>query len=190
MIRNYLPFVALRKARNLSERALALAVKLSRGAVRQLSGFGDGNLTLRSINEMAEFFSTDVEVILTQKNIFSEFSTVAVAYKIERDGFDSWKIHFFDFIDEYRRTLDSRLIVLPPHEGFDQRLTALLAAIVRDLTEQIEITTPSWAAKRLYLATPWFVSEMQSLKASAILESPLPYRANNIFVHDNFLSRV
>jgi hypothetical protein len=39
------------------------------------------------------------------------------------------------------------------------------------------------------LSEPWFVSGMENLKASALLESPLPFRRNNVFVLGNFLSR-
>jgi hypothetical protein len=31
---------------------------------------------------------------------------------------------------------------------------------------------------------------MESLKATALVESPLPYRRNNIFVLGNFLTRI
>jgi hypothetical protein len=37
---------------------------------------------------------------------------------------------------------------------------------------------------------PWFVSGMESLKAIALVESPLPFRLRKIFVLENFLSRV
>jgi len=164
-------------------------VGMSRGAIRQLMISDAGNTTLRSLDELATFFDREIEVLLTPQSILAEFSTIASALKVERDGFPSWKIHFLDLVDEFRRTLDPRLILLPPHEKLNPRLRALLASIVRDLTMQSGMSTPAWATRKYFLEKPWFVSEMNSLKASALVESPLAYRANNIFVHNNFLSR-
>jgi hypothetical protein len=36
---------------------------------------------------------------------------------------------------------------------------------------------------------PWFVSEVNSLYAMALFDSPLAFRNNNIFVLENFLNR-
>lgn len=188
-MRFYLPLSHLRKQRGMSERALAEAAAVSRGLVRQITCSENFNVTMKSIRHLATFFERDVDVILTAKEIFPEFSTVAIGYKMERDGFGSWKTHLFDFVDEFRRAADSRLIILPPPSSLEPRLIALIASSTRALCEELEITPPAWATRRLFLPTPWFVSEMNSLKASAIVESPLVYRANNIFVHENFLAR-
>ena len=53
----------------------------------------------------------------------------------------------------------------------------------------MKISPPKWAQSMTALNKPWFVSGMESLKASALLESPLGFRAKNIFVHENFLER-
>jgi len=190
MIHYYLPFNRLQKVRQLSERSLAEAARLSRGAVRRLLyPARRGNLTMSSIGHLAQVFDRDVEVLVGGHDIFSDYSTVATAFKIERDGFDSWKTHLFDFVDEYRRTADGRLVILPPPSSCDRRITALLASTVRSLCEELAVSTPRWTTLRYFIATPWFVSGMNSLKASALVESPLYFRANNIFVHSNFLSR-
>ncbi len=189
MIRFYLPFPHLRKALKLSEREVTNRSGLSRGAVRQLENPSTGNVTMNSVSQFATLLERDVEVVICSSEILSEYSTVATAFKISRDGFDSWKTHLFDFVDEFRRTVDARLILLPPPSGTDIKIAALLASTVRALCEEVSIDTPIWALRRRFLPTPWFVSEMNSLKASAILEAPLPFRANNIFVHDNFLAR-
>ena len=189
MIQFYLPFAYLRRSGRLSERAVAEASSVSRGALRQLERPHAGNVTASSMNRVAECFQRDVEVVLSCAEIFSEYSTVALFYKVERDGFDSWKMHLFDLVDEFRRTVDTRLLLLPPPRSGDTKLVALLAATVKVLCDEFEVDVPTWARKRYFLSVPWFVSGMNSLKASALLESPLPYRANNIFVHENFLER-
>ena len=189
MIRFYLPFSHLRRRRHISERDVAEGAALSRGAVRQLSSPDSANVTAQSMRQLAEYFERDVDVVLSDREIFSDYSTVALAFKVARDGFDSWKTHLFDLVDEFRRTADARLVLLPPPASSDKRLVALVAATVRTLCEEVGIAVPPWALRRHYLTVPWFVSGMNSLKASAIVESPLAFRANNIFVHENFLAR-
>ena len=184
----YLPLEKLSKGKLLSERSLALAANISRVCLRHLKE-KNSNLTLASICSVANFFNRKVEVVISNETTCSEFSTVATAYKVERDGFDSWKIHFMDLVDEFRRSLDSRLILLPPMRAFDIRLTALLASLVKFLCEEVDMPTPHWATKHYYLENPWFLSGIESLKAMAILESPLAFRSNNIFVHENFTDR-
>jgi transcriptional regulator with XRE-family HTH domain len=183
------PVRSLRLAKGLSERSLADAAHISRQCLRQLSGQG-GNITLRKLSALAAFFGREIEIVAAPVSAPSEHSTVAAAYQVERDGFESWKIHFMDLADEFRRSLDPRLVMLPPHRGFDRRLTALLASLVRRLCEEQELPTPEWARQRYFLECPWFVSGMESLKASALLESPLAFRSNNIFVQRNFAERV
>lgn len=118
------------------------------------------------------------------------FSTKDIALKVKRDGFASWKIHFMELVDEFRRTSNINLVEMEPGEDLNSKLKALLASIVNMLCFELKLAIPKWAEKRYFLDTPWFVSECESLKASAILESPLPFRANNIFVFKNFLTRV
>jgi transcriptional regulator with XRE-family HTH domain len=190
MLKYYLPFKQLINSHGLSERDLAEKAGISRGALRSLCQPEHNNATLSTISSLANYFDGVVEVSLTSKESFSEYSSIATSMKIERDGFDSWKIHLFDFVDEFRRTLDPRLIILPPQQSLHISLKALLASVVVDLSNEEQMNSPLWALKRYFLKTPWFVSGMNSLKATAIVESPLPYRANNIFVHANFLSRL
>jgi hypothetical protein len=190
MSRFYLPFTHLRHELKLSERAVTLSSGLSRGAVRQLEDPSKGNVTMNSINQLAALFERDVEVIVGSQEILSDYSTVAIAMKIARDGFDSWKIHLFDFVDEFRRTADARLLILPPPSSTEIKIAALIQSTVHALCEEVSIDTPRWAIRRRFLPEPWFIAQMHSLKASAILESPISFRANNIFVLENFLTRV
>ena len=189
MFQNLAPFKKLSRQRNFSERKFAELLGLSRTTVRSFSQDSDANYTLNSLREAADFFERDVSILVTPKDILPEYSTIAVALMVESDGFESWKIHYFNFVDEFRRSIDPRLILIPPPKKLNIKLRALLASIVRDLAHEAGISTPSWAAKRIFLEQPWFVADINSLKASALLESPLPYRDNNIFVQNNFLKR-
>lgn len=191
-IQKYFSFNYLRKIKHLSERELANFAKISRGSLRKIENIenNDSNLELLSLVKLANYFKQEIVLLSTSENIFSEYSTIATAFLTERDGFDSWKIHYFNFIDEFRRTHDPRLILLPPHKSFDKKLFSLLASIVKELCNEIKMSVPKWAKSRYFLKQPWFIAEIESLKASVILESPLAFRNNNIYVHNNFLQRL
>ena len=179
-----------RKAMKLSERHVATMVGLARETVR-LCERALRQSKIENIATLAQLFDRQVLVAVVPNDpAVSDLSTVAVSLAVRHDGFESWKIHFMDLVDEFRRSSDVRLVLLPPVRGTDERLYALLAATVNELCIEAAISTPEWARREYYLAQPWFVSGMESLKASALLESPLAFRRNNIFVHDNFLKRV
>ncbi len=189
MIQSYLPIFKLCQDHNLSERDLATRSGISRTTIRNLNQAARENCNLYSFNEIAKFFNRDTTILFSCKDTLTEYSTVATSIYVQADGFESWKVHFFNLVDEFRRTLDPQLILLAPLRKLDIRLQALLAAIVTDLTEQVGMETPRWASKRIFLTQPWFPSNSESLKATAMLESPLAYRNNNIFVQSNFLKR-
>lgn len=183
-----MPLLRHRKKLKLSEELLSKNAHISRSTLRHIEAH-DSNMSLKSIGLVAEALSLDLYVIASPASCESELSTVGISFKAAQEGFSSWKIHFFNFIDEFRRTLDPRLLLLPPSNTLDVRLQALLASIVRTLCDEAQIDAPSWAKKRYFLTKPWFVSESENLKASALLESPTYFRANNIFVLNNFLDR-
>ena len=58
-------------------------------------------------------------MLLPQEPCNSDYSTYAVSLKVQHDGFDSWKIHFFNFVDEFRKSWDVRLILLPQPLSLD-----------------------------------------------------------------------
>lgn len=179
---------SLMSLKQYSERRLCELAGVSRSTLRRILS-GNPNINIKSLLELSSFLEQDVVVLTVPKSVQSEYSTVATALFTERDGFDSWKIHFMNFVDNFRRAKDPRLVLLPPHSGFDPRLKALLAATVSQLCDELQIQSPAWSLRRYFLEQPWFLSEMNSLKASAVIESPLAFRRNHIFVHANFLDR-
>ena len=183
------PIERLKGMAGCSERSLARAAGISRGCLRQILSRSK-DFRISSLLSLSEVFERKIQVLMIPNQVLAECSSIAVALKVESGGFESWKVHFMDLVDEFRRTLDPRLILLPPHSSLDIRLQALLASIVSALCQELNMEIPDWAERRCYLHSPWFVSEMESLKACALSESPLAFRRNNIFVQDNFLSRV
>lgn len=172
-----------------SEREIANDIGISRVGLRNLMARKQ-NVTVHSMVKVANFLEREVHILATSDDTNTELSTLAVAYRVMDQGFDSWKIHYMDFVDEFRRTLDPQLLLLPPPRELSLQLKALLASIVVQLCEEESMDPPSWSMKTYFLDKPWFVSGMQSLKAMAIQESPLPFRRNNIFAHANFLERL
>jgi hypothetical protein len=114
-------------------------------------------------------------------------SIQAVSKLVNKDGL--WKIHFFNFLDAFRRTRNLKLVFLPPVAETEPRFKSLLASMVCESCAEMGLAIPDWANQTYFLDEPWFVAGMESLKAMAIVESPLYFRRNNIFVLDNFMSR-
>ena len=108
-----------------------------------------------------------------------------VSLRIVEDGFDSWKLHLFNFVDRFRDTRDLQLIAAGPVDELDPLLRALMASTVETLCD----TVPAWCRGIEALKEPWFVAGIENLKASALSESPALFRVRNIFVLENFLSR-
>jgi hypothetical protein len=107
--------------------------------------------------------------------------------QIEKDP-KNWTVYFMDFVDEFRRSKDLRLLESPlekPHNKWD----ALLASTAMQLCKELHLSTPDWVQAIPACENPWFVSDLENLKAIALVESPLPFRIRKIFVLENFLNR-
>ena len=72
----------------------------------------------------------------------------------------------------------------------DRRFDALLASTIEYLCDEMRLEAPAWVWAVPSLKEPWFLSGMESLKAIAIVESPVFFRRRKIFVLENFLYRV
>ena len=116
-------------------------------------------------------------------------SVAIISERILLEGENSWKIWLFEFVDAFRKYKDPKYISAPPVQNLSVRITALIASVVETLCEELELNIPMWCCSALPLKEPWFVSGVENLKASAIMESPLHFRKRNIFVLENFLSR-
>ena len=188
MIDILLPYKRLLRESLISERNLSRQLVISRTTLRKILN-GAVDINFKSLQLVAEFFGFTVGVVSFPEGHIPDCSTVSTGYKIVRDGFESWKIHLMDFVDEFRTTQDTRLILLPPHREAPLRINALISSTVLELCVESCIEPPSWALAVKPLERPWFVSGMESLKASAILESPASFRSKNVFVLKNFLER-
>ncbi len=100
-----------------------------------------------------------------------------------------WKIALMDFVDDFRYYKDSAMIV-EPFELSEEDKDAVFAGVIETLCDELDITIPAWLRDVPPCREPLFLSRMESLKAIAIVESPVRLRLRNIFVWDNFLFRV
>lgn len=99
-----------------------------------------------------------------------------------------WQVPFMDFVDEVRRKKNGARLtpLVPDNERFD----ALIASSLEYLCNESGCTAPDWVYDISACKEPWFVAGVESLKAIAIVESPVWFRRRKIFVLENFLSRV
>ena len=100
-----------------------------------------------------------------------------------------WKLYFYDFVDEFRRSRNIEMIA-EPFELNDDKTDALLASTVEKLCDELKIKTPDWIKKIPACKEPYFVSGLENLKAISIVQSPLKFKVRNVFVTENFLIRV
>ena len=101
----------------------------------------------------------------------------------------NWVVPLMDFVDDFRYDRNPAA-VMEPIKLTNERFDALLAATAHYLCDEAGIATPQWILEIPSCKDPWFVSGMESLKAIALVESPLQFRIRKIFVLENFLYRV
>lgn len=108
--------------------------------------------------------------------------------KPPRLGITDW-VPFFDAVDEVRRRRRFDPLKRLYSRSRRTRERALLNATACALASELGEAPPWWAMHPLVLPEPWFVAGVENLKATALVESPLAFRRNNIFVLGNFLAR-
>jgi hypothetical protein len=109
-----------------------------------------------------------------------------------------WRFVIVQLLDDYSSVKRFRglaaaadLFREPPGAMGDSRVDAALAALAEHLARRDGWPTPLWAARHLGPAIPWwFVSELESLQAMAIQQSPLSFRKRGVFIVHGALDRV
>ena len=100
-----------------------------------------------------------------------------------------WRVWLMDFVDDFRYYKDAEMIA-ESFELTDEKIDALLASTVEYLCDELKIVPPEWLDDVPASIEPYFVSGIENLKATAIVESPLRFRIRKVFVSEDFLSRV
>lgn len=181
----------IRKERGLSQRALAEKAQLSFRGLQKMEVAGH-NWRLESMEQVCGALGLPTAGITKTVEDFLNVpvdSLADISMRMRIDGFASWKLHLFNFVDAFRSRYETPLISMPPHPDTDKNLAALCASTTEALCMEASLSTPSWCAGISSLQSPWFVSGIENLKAMALVESPTVYRQRNIFVLENFLER-
>lgn len=181
---------SIRHLSGLSQRRVAEKSGLAFRTVQLLeSGRHDAQVsTLKKFGAALGFSQRGLERHIASYFAISPDAVHAVAEKMA-DHPNDWAIPFFDFVDSFRRGHDAALISLSPSESVPHKFRALLASSTELLCRESGVLIPPWTAGICPLNEPWFPSESESLKATALLESPLAFRSREIFVLGNFLER-
>jgi hypothetical protein len=110
---------------------------------------------------------------------------------------DSFDRCLANFLDEFYFTPRAEALSAPPVLlatvlGDSGRVAdAYLAATAEELARAHAFPLPAWTADEARkLHRPWFASRLAALRAVLLLESPPGFRARNLFVSENALSRV
>src|SRR5690348_11194645 len=111
-------------------------------------------------------------------------------------GGDSFERCLAEFLDEFyagpnEQALANEPVLLEPTSGdTGQVQDAYLAATADELSRAYRLPRPAWTSTEpRKLHRPWFASQLASLRAVLILESPVGFRERNLFVSENALSR-
>lgn len=109
------------------------------------------------------------------------------------DSFDRSLSNFLDgfYADPVAAALVAEPSLLAPTSGETGRLQdAYLAATAEELARHYGFPSPRWTAgEARVLHRPWFATPLAAVRTVLLLESPPSFRARNLFVSANALSR-
>ena len=111
-------------------------------------------------------------------------------------GGDSFERCLANFLDEFYAAPDAKALaeaprLLAPGLSEPGRVRdAYLAATAEELARAYQFRVPAWTAEETRtLQRPWFASQLESLRAVLLLESPAAFRSRNLFIGQNALTR-
>ena len=109
---------------------------------------------------------------------------------------ESFDLCIANFLDEFYAAPNAARLSTEPNllapmlADLGRVQDAYLAAVAEHLAYTHGFPIPSWVGnKNRKLHRPWFASQLAGLRAVLILESPAAFRARNLFVSENALSR-
>ena len=181
----------VRGQHGLTQRALAQRAGLSFRGVQLLES-PEHDARVSSLERVAHAFGLPrSSVRRTVSRVLREppDSLLCASLRILDDGEQSWRRHLMDSVDAARRSGAVAELETPPARELPARLRALMAGVAETLAEECGAAAPRWTCGVGPLDRPWFVSGYENLKASALVESPTPFRSRNVFVLAGFLDR-
>lgn len=164
------------------------------------------NLSLRTLQEMEKSFTQSKLSTIGQvlhalghhPSVLTQFVHLSLIEKKDSVFFlslnlynepENWKMYFFQWLDLYYSHPSSEMLKTAP-VNIEEKLMALLASTCELLATRFNHSIPYWTMGIAPLKSPWFISEMQYLKTFALVESFPEFKKRNIYVLENFLTRV
>lgn len=181
----------IRAQRGLSQRALAQRAGLSFRGVQLLES-PENDARVSSLERVGVALGLPLRSVrYGVSRVLREppGSLFCASLGIVQDGEPSWRRHLMDSVDAVRRSGTTAELETPPAPELPARLRALMAGVAETLAAECGAAAPCWTCGVGPLDRPWFVSGYESLKASALVESPTPFRSRNVFVLASFLDR-
>ena len=181
----------IRQRYGLSQRVLARRAGLSFRGVQLLES-PQHDARLSSLERVGHAFGlprSGVRRAVARVLLEPPDSLFCASLRILEEGDGSWRQHLMDSVDAVRRSRSAAELETPPAGELPERLRALMAGVAETLAAECRFDAPQWAGGVGCLDRPWFVSGYESLKAAALVESPVPFRSRNVFVLANFLAR-
>jgi transcriptional regulator with XRE-family HTH domain len=166
--------------------------KIGINHIAKLSGLNKSTIS-RYVNHEREYSLENFEKIKSavkvfeQKNLRGYTSAREATYRVYLG--EDWRIPYFDFVDSFFTTQSELLLIEKPVDGLNIKSLALICAIVMQLCEDVRVMPPEWATLSIELEEPWFLSKFKNLRAISLVESPLFFKRNNIFIGNDFLQR-
>jgi hypothetical protein len=97
------------------------------------------------------------------------------------------------FVDDFREAdadVRATLLRARPATTGDARWDAFIAALAEHLAYHHDLPTPSWTdRKERFLLRWWFPTDLPSVKAAALAESPAAFRRHGVFITPDFFAR-
>jgi transcriptional regulator with XRE-family HTH domain len=185
----------LREAKGLSQAAVARRIGTSQSWVARMeSGLVDpglgsvsrylqaigARLELRPASEAADFSPTTL----------AELARRARRHVTHPETMLRMCLQFIDDFMDAAPESRAALLQTPPRSTGDGRWDAFLAALAEHLAFHHQLPIPRWTGRKgTVLRRWWFLSDLPSVKAAALAESPAAFRRRGIFITDDLFVR-
>lgn len=187
---------ALRKQRGLSQASVAREMGTSQSWVARMES-GEVDPGLSAVRRYLDAIGATLDVRLEEAN-GSSFRPMTVsslgraARRHARDDESLLRL-CLQFIDEFREAdpaSQAGLLEEPPRPTGDARWDAFLAALAEHLAYHGGLPIPRWVGRKgRSLTRWWFLSDLPSVMASAMAESPAAFRSRGIFLTPDLFAR-